>query len=578
MWRKALAEGMADKITKEDMKAAVPDPVPLAEDEVYKAVVTGVDDSPAEVLVMIGHSRGRIGKKDMAWAGKYKKDSRPPVKLKKPSDVLVSGDLVLVKVLGVEQDDKGVVSYRLGLEQETIIQAGLISLATRSGHVKALCGGIKSQFIRPIQGKRQPGSAFKPIVYAAALDDPKKRFTPATILLDSAMVFDIGEHTCGIEIYERYKPKNYDGSFSGHQTFRQALAKSINTIAVRIGCNLEIPYVVDYAKELGIKSRLDMLPCLPLGCSELTLGELSTAYNVFATGGYLMEPVYIARVYDRDGNLLEYEERLLPKSEEEAGLFHEAGDLSTEGDTIEGSPEEAGADTVSGAMDRGFEEEDIFSEEPRPVARARRHYYLNKPVPPQQLGEPTWEGYLAEIQSPEHDWLDPITAPPRGNRVISSQTAFLINSMLESVVRWGTGTRARKLGRPVAGKTGTTNNSRDALFIGYSPELLAGVWVGSDDYSYSLGKGMTGGKAALPIWIEYMEEMLSDRPKVEFPVPKGITWVKIDISDGLRASDCSNSENIRTEAFIKGTEPEEYTPCHNFGTPGLPDLDRILDP
>lgn len=588
MWREALAKGAADKVKKDDLTAMAPDPVGLTLEEIYKGVVADVDDSKKEVRVIVGHSQGMIKKKDMSWAGKFKKDIRPPARLKKPSEILAPGDLILVKVLGQEQDDRGKIFYRFGLEQESIVEAGLFSMSTRRGHVKALCGGVKGDgaFIRPIQSIRQPGSAMKPIVYAAALDDPLKRFTTATIIIDSAMVFEKGDRAGGMEIYQRYKPKNYDGSFSGPRTFRQALAKSVNTIAVRIGIKLGMSFVVEYARKLGIKSDLDMLPCLPLGCSELTLSELCTAYNVFATGGHLIEPVYISRVYDRDGNLLYYEERMGPVAAKASDGDTQAGSIAPPGDADTVSGNSAGeapapladADTVPGDSTEGIEEQDIFSEKPSPVARAPRLYYLSKPLPPQQLGEPTWEEYLEEIRSEDHEWLDLVTFPARGSSVMTPQTAYLMNSMLQSVVGWGTGTRARKLGRPLAGKTGTTNKSRDALFVGYSPELLAGVWVGCDNYSYSLGKGMSGSKAALPIWVDYMGNVLSDRPKVDFPVPKGIKWVKVDTTTGLLYNDeCGKNENKRTEVFKKGTEPTEFTKC-NMGTPGRTDLDRALDP
>ncbi len=522
-----------------DIKVA-PDPVPLEIGNKYEAVVAKVDDDKKEVWVLTGHSRGRITMKDMKWAGPYRKD-RGPKKLKKPSQILSSGDLVKVKVVEEKKDEDADPFYRMALRQEPVVQGGLFSMSTRTGHVKALCGGLdfeKSEFIRPIQAKRQPGSAFKPIVYSTALDIKKPngepKYTMATMLIDTPMVFDKGSSSCDVVIKEHYRPKNYNRSFTGPHTFQRALAKSINTIAVRICWDICISNVIERGHKLGIRSYLDKLPCLPLGCSEVTLEELSTAYNVFASGGKKIEPVYISRVYDRDGNLLEYEKS--------ARKYQQP-------DENQPDPEE----------ENGLSEQNLSGQGISAPAHSRPdHYILNKPVPPRQLGEPGWKEYLEIISSDDHQWLSSPSTPAAGKQVISPQTAYMTTYLLRQVVREGTATPANRLKHKLAGKTGTTNNYRDALFMGYSPELLAGVWVGADDYDYSLGRGMSGGKAALPIWINYMREVLDDRKVVNFPVPPGIEWVKIDLDTGLRKSEYT--ERYKTYPFIKGTAPQKESP------------------
>ncbi len=552
-WSETLAEGKADAIKKKDIKAQAPSPSELEEGKIYWGVVSSVSDESRTVRVLIGHNIGRIDKKDMSWVKQYYAGEDPNKRksYSRPSQILAAGDKIKVKMTGILEEPDNGARYALALEQDTKIQAGLFSMETRTGRVKALYGGIETSYIRPIQAKRQPGSSFKPFVYSAAIDDPMNRFTPATLIIDAPIIFKKDDQKCGITIYKDYQPKNYSGSFQGPLTLRDALKKSVNTIAVRVGCKLGCQNVADYAHMMGIKTKLDLLPCLPLGCSEVSLQEMCAGYNVFPNNGYYVEPVFISRIYDRDGNLLEYEPTLtgedLKRAKERRAAIAIPG--YEEGDTIE----PPGPDVI--------EEDTVFSEKPSSFTRDYVHHYLSRPTPPSQLQEPSLEQYMAMIAGDTSGRITSSDAPEFGRQIISAQTAYVMNSMLRSVVRSGTATRANKLKRSVAGKTGTTNNYRDAWFIGYSPEILAGVWVGADDYRYSLGHGMSGGKAALPIWVDYMEEALKDQPKKEFFVPRGLSWVKIDKNTGLRAQECTPKENIRTEVFIKGTAPDEVSPC-----------------
>ena len=538
-----LVEPSLDKPSDAEIKKTAPSPMPLKKGERYKAVVTEIDDRIFEVWVRTGESSGRINKKHMEWARPWDRDGEawqqdkfPWKALKKPSQILEKGDIIIVSVVEPEKDKDGNTRYLFSLEQRPEIQAGLLGMSVRNGHVKALAGGVSGQFIRPIQAKRQPGSAFKPIVYGLAIEEQK--YTPASIVYDSPIIFERDTYNpdCPGDVlfWEEYMPKNYNDTFRGPQTVRQALANSINTIAVKVCWDMCLPKVINFARSIGVESHLDLLPCLALGCSETTVEELVQTYNVYASGGYLVKPIYITRIYDADGNLFgEYDK------------------------TISGSRVKNKGSVLPG----GMVEEDIGSEAPMKGMEKAMHVRLNNPVPPQLRGEPTWEEYLEQIRSKDHDWLPPLKSHPLGdNKVFSPQAAYIMNSMLMSVTLEGTARDARRLDRPVAGKTGTTNRYRDAWFVGYTPEFIAGVWVGGDKYM-PLGKGMSGGAAALPIWLDFMEVAVKDRRPYDFPVPPGVEWVEINEINGMLARDCTPKENRRVECFIKGTAPEQYDDC-----------------
>jgi len=333
-----------------------------------------------------------------------------------------------------------------------IPEGALICFDLETGYVKAMVGGRdfrKSQFNRVTQARRQTGSAFKPIVYASALD---KGFTPASIIVDSPVVFEWGEN--------KWKPKNYEGTFSGPTTLRNALAHSVNIVTVKIAQEVGVEYIKDYAQKLGISSPLHNTLSMALGSSSISLYELTKAYSVFANQGNLFRPIFIKKILDRNGNVLEEN---LPHS------------------------------------------------------------------------------YFEE--------------PSRQDQVITPQTAFLMTYLLEGVVQHGTGWRARSLGRPVAAKTGTTDQFMDAWFIGYTPELITGVWVGFDE-ERSLGENETGARAASPIWVTFMEKILKDKPKKEFPIPEGMEFIKIDPKTGQVSL---GKEGI-LECFKEGTEPKQISP------------------
>jgi len=277
---------------------------PLAEGATVKGVVVAVNDRQKSATVRLGDTQGTIALEDMVWARKPDPEvAYYNVKLKRPSQALAVGDVILVKVKGQQKDQD---KWMLALEQMPIAQSALMSIEAGSGLVKAMIGGRdfrQTQFNRAIQSRRQPGSAFKPLIYAAALDkeseDPKQIYTPATIIMDSAIVYTDEERDF------TWKPRNYKETFYGPTLLRQALAKSRNLVTIKILQEIGVDYAIEYAGKLGIESNLSRDLSIALGSSGVSLLELLRAYSVFANEGYLVEPVFILKVVDRLGNVLE---------------------------------------------------------------------------------------------------------------------------------------------------------------------------------------------------------------------------------------------------------------------------------
>ena len=425
---------------------------PLQKDALVKAVVIAVSDTKKTVTVRMGNARGVIALADMQWARKPDLAlAYYEAKIKRPSQALAVGDVIWVR-LKEQKADNG--PWAVSLEQIPVAQSALMCIEAQSGMVKAMVGGRdfrQTQFNRAIQSRRQPGSAFKPIIYAAALDkhfaDPEKFYTPATVILDSAIVFKDKERDF------TWKPRNYKETFYGPTLFRNALAKSRNLVTIKILQDIGIDYAIEYAARLGITSPLSRDLSIALGSSGVSLLELLRAYSVFANNGYLVEPVFVLKVVDRFGNVLE------------------------------------------------------------------------------------------EI------------APER-KKVIDESTAYIMTSLLEGVVQHGTGWRVKALKRPVAGKTGTTNNLFDAWFVGYTPQYITGVWVGYDEEA-PMGKGETGSRAASPIWLGFMQQVLKDKPVELFEAPEGVVFAKIDADTGLLP--IPESKHVIFECFKDGTVPTKTT-------------------
>ncbi|MFH1018344.1 MAG: PBP1A family penicillin-binding protein [Pseudomonadota bacterium] len=463
-----------------------PEP-PKERDAVLKGLVTEVRDKDGWTFVDLGFGSGAISFETMRWARKpdferYWENAL----ITRPSQAFKSGDVVSVRL--EQADEKPQKSPPKGtrivfLFQEPLVQAALVSIDPADGAIRAMVGGYdfqKSEFNRAVQAKRQPGSAFKPIIYSAALDNG---FTPSRVIVDSPIVYDDPTRASS------WKPKNFEGDFAGDTIFRDCLIKSRNVPTVKILQEIGIDAAINYAHKFGITSELAKDYSLALGSSAVVPLDLVTAYAVFATGGRRVTPVAIRKIVDREGNVLE---RNLPE------------------------------DPALGIGDQ--------------VTSRIRELAENK---------------LA--QEAVAVGKDPKAQLPDGY-VLSPQTAFLMTHLLKEVIRVGTGARAAAINRPAAGKTGTTNENYDAWFLGFTPDLLAGVWVGFDQAS-SLGVREMGGASASPIWLAYMLEALKGKPVLDFSVPAGVVFAQIDPKTGKLAT--SKIRNPIFEAFREGTEPKE---------------------
>lgn len=267
------------------------------EGQTLEGVVIAVDDGQGSVTVRMGKAIGMIDINDMRWARRPDPEvAFYETRLKHPSGAVKVGDVILVRIKMKKIDPE---FWKLTLEQIPKVQSALLSLEAETGHVKVMVGGSdfnQSQFNRAIQSRRQPGSAFKPLVYAAAID---KGYTPATVLIDSPIVYQ------DMETNFKWKPQNYNGTFQGPTLLRNALEHSINLIAIKLLKDIGIDYAIDYARKLGITSPLDRNLSIALGSAGISLLEIVKAYSVFDNAGYLIEPVFIIKIIDRDGNVLE---------------------------------------------------------------------------------------------------------------------------------------------------------------------------------------------------------------------------------------------------------------------------------
>ena len=270
---------------------------PLEPGSLVQGVVIAVNDSEQKATVRIGSEQGDLRLENMSWARKPDPEvAYYDVKVEKVSDVLRAGDVILVSLKG-QQEDTG--QRDLSLEQRPVVEGALLCMEAETGYVKAMIGGRDfkvSQFNRAIQSRRQPGSAFKPIIYAAALD---KGYTAATIVIDSPIVFEDTENEF------IWKPSNYEEKFHGPTLFRTALAQSRNVVTIKILKDIGMDYVIEYARGLGIESKLTRDLSLALGSSGVSLLELVRAYAIFGNQGYRVKPCFITKILDRDGNLLE---------------------------------------------------------------------------------------------------------------------------------------------------------------------------------------------------------------------------------------------------------------------------------
>lgn len=480
-----------------------------------EGIVTDIDDKQGLVLLKVAEIKGAIDFASMTWARKPNPEKKADQDLiKVPSQALKVGDIVKLsyksdsfKFTNVDvknkKDKKALLQQNFSdyaqfeLDQDPQVEGSLLSLDQKTEDVLAMVGGSsfeKSQFNRVLQSLRQTGSAFKALVYAAALD---KGYNASTPIMDAPLAFEESEKSEeGQEETKIWRPENHSKGFSGEITFRNALVQSLNVPTVKIIEDIGVKYVTDYAHRLGIFSPLNPDFTLALGSSGVTLYEMVKVFSHFGRMGKKMNPKLIYKVEDHK------KQKIL--------------------------------DFVS--LDRRFEKETAEIE--KSFTEKRAEYLKN----------------LSTLDPLDKDKLASKIFFEDENQLISQQTAFLITSLLRGVVEDpnGTGLRAKSLGREVAGKTGSSNGYFDAWFVGYTPQIVTGVWVGYDQEK-SIGRGEVGGRAALPIWLNYMTQAHEGLAQESFTAPEGIVFVDVDSKTGKPAK--AGSKNILKLPYLQGNEP-----------------------
>lgn len=503
--------------------------------ETYKAVVTKIDKDKKTANILIGPIQAKINVSSMRWAKRVREgEFSNRQQITKITEAVRVGDVIRAKVLnipevkevkeGVEKTDKQLEKEMVvaTLNQDWTAQSALISMEVSTGKVVAMVGGRnfeESEYNRVLQGARQPGSAFKPFIYAAAID---KGFTPASIIIDSPLIFENqGKQDL------KWIPENHGEKYYGDTTLRMALIKSRNVPTVKLLQDIQIPYLIDYAKNVGITEGLNPDLSIALGSNAISLIDLTKTYAIFPRNGLRIEPVYILSVKDREDQVLfEHKQEdmeaavaakwlALREAQREKAALTEAESVAQQEEAPEATEETSSPEVEPEASD----DEEVADSETEAEKKRKR------------------------MKAPTFD--DPI-------RAIDEKTAYIMTDLLQQVVQDGTAKRARVIKKRVGGKTGTTNDFVDAWFVGFSPELVTGVWTGYDT-PQTLGPGETGSRAALPAWVEFMQSATKVYSRDEYSVPKGIVFVRINPNTGALAA-ASDSRAVKV-AFVEGTEP-----------------------
>ena len=397
-----------------------------------------------------------VAASDMSWALRHTVDGRR-VRADSPAEVLKPGDVVFVEKKEGEGDG-------WLLRQAPEVSGGMVAMDPHTGRVLAMVGGFsyaQSEFNRATQAWRQPGSSFKPVVYAAALDNG---YTPASVVLDAPISIRIGNQV--------WEPKNYGGGAAGPSTLRAGIERSRNLMTVRLANDMGMNLVAEYAERFGVYDKMLPVLAMSLGSGETTVMRMVSAYSIMANGGKHIAPSLIDRIQDRYGK------------------------------------------TVFRHDQRGCE----------------------------GCNANEWQGQ------------DEPTLVDNADQVLDPMTAYQITSMMEGVVQRGTATTLAELGRPIAGKTGTTNDSRDVWFVGYTPDLVVGLYLGYDQ-PRTLGDGSTGGGLAAPIFKEFLADALEGTRPVDFRVPEGMRMIAVDRKTGMQAQ--AGAGGAIMEAFKPGTGPAD---------------------
>jgi penicillin-binding protein 1A len=423
-------------------------------------VVTGALADRANVMTIDGQDI-ELELTDVEWAAPFLSENSRGPRPTRVDTVLKRGDIVRVS-----RDAEG----EWQLSQVPAAQGALVSLSHEDGSVRSMVGGFSfsmNKFNRAVQAQRQPGSSFKPFVYAAAFE---RGFTPASIVLDAPVVFhDRGSNST-------WRPQNDNQTFAGPMRLREAMVSSRNLVSVRILDAIGASYAHRYVQNFGFSAEsLPQNLSLALGSNSASPLEMARGYASFANGGFLIEPFLLERVEDRHGRIV-FETSPARACARCPGRMQEAGS---------GSGFDLGSGTSSAAAS----------------------------------------------DSPDHS-ANLVLAP----RAIDERTAYLINSLLRDVVRRGTGAGARVVGRnDLGGKTGTTNDYRDAWFSGFGGDLVTTAWVGMDDFT-SLGRREFASRLAVPMWAEFMRTALADTPESTLVMPNGISTAMIDPDTGMLAN------------------------------------------
>jgi penicillin-binding protein 1A len=456
--QKALQEGLRDLDKRRGWRGPVDHKEIDVKKEIesknaYNSTITGGDEIASGLVLKVSEknalikTRGIIGKlliEDAQWAANAidpKTRKLNAIKNFNLTKILRPGDIVKVKAKSIKGKD-----INLSLEQEPEVEGSVVAIEHSTGFIRAIVGGhdyTKSEYNRAIYAKRQPGSAFKPIIYASAMDNG---FTPSSIINDEPITYKGGPKG-------EWTPKNYDHKHYGPTRLRDALAYSRNVVTVKLVDSIGVDRVIDFSKNIGIEGDIPPNLSMALGSFSVTPLELAMAYSVFANSGIKMKSRAIKYITDPKGRVLESNE-------------------------------------------------------------------------------------------------------PQGEQAVSQQTAFLITSMMQDVINYGTGWRIKALGRVAVGKTGTTNDYRDAWFVGYTSNITACVWVGFDDMR-PLGFQETGAKAASPIWLNFMLSTPINESSSTFSIPEGIVSYPIDPATGLLSKD--ETQGALKEYFKEGTQPTQFS-------------------
>ncbi|VAW64427.1 Multimodular transpeptidase-transglycosylase [hydrothermal vent metagenome] len=493
----------------------------------YPALVLEVADQSARVYL----KGGRLIQLDweaMKWAKAFINRNAQGKAPEKAADIFKKGDVIRIYK---EQD-------RWHLGQVPQVQGALTSLRSNDGALQALVGGYdfhQSKFNRALQAKRQAGSSFKPFIYSAALS---KGYTAATLINDAPVVF----HDSAME--GTWRPENYSGKFFGPTRLREALVKSRNLVSIRILRGIGVRYATDFAKRFGFNSRLPHDLSLALGSGEMSPLQLSRGFAAFSNGGYRIKPYFIQRIEDMKGNVL---------FEADPEVACVSCELEARGIALN-QPLPAQASELERDRAEQLRQEQLLSDSLQ--SQQNRPRSADEAVVSGESDAGTaLKDEKAVIELAGAESALGYQLPRQAERAVDGRVVYIMNSILKDVIKRGTGRRALVLGRSdLHGKTGTTNDQKDAWFNGFNNKLVATAWVGFDQQQLSLGNYETGSKAALPMWIEFMKTALDGMPETRMQRPEGLVNVKINAATGELAN--AADTNVVFEIFRSELAPK----------------------